>query len=95
MTDLIQDIALNFEYDGVKCEADDCLTAKGIYTFESRYLGNDVVIIAKYEDGDVVDYFNAFSCNSKFIPEGLEDLIKNMIKLFVKDGFVGWKENNL
>ena len=95
MTELIENIASAFDYNCRECDADDCLTTRGIYTFEGDYMCEDVVIIAKYEDGDVVDYFTAFSCNPKFIPEGLEDLIKNMIKLFIKDGFVGWKENYL
>ena len=92
MTGLIQEIAEDFEYNGTKCDDDDCLTAKGIYTFEGSYLGNDVVIIAKYEDDDVVDYFDAFSCNPNFIPSGLDQLIHDMIKMFVKDGFIDWKE---
>lgn len=92
MKDLIKEIAADFEYLPEIMDADDCLTTKGEYYFESKFMCSDFDLIAKFEDGDMIDFGVDFGCNEKHITEGFEMLLENMLKLFISEGFVSWKE---
>jgi hypothetical protein len=65
---------------------------KGEYTFESTFMGSDVDIIVTYEDEDCTDVSIFFSSDVRFIPEGTHELLTKMLKMFVKEGFINWRE---
>ena len=92
MKDLIKEIAADFEYNGVIQDKEDSIYIKGEYYFESKFMCSDFDLIAKFEDGDMVDFGVDFGCNEKHITEGFEMLLENMLKLFISEGFISWKE---
>ena len=92
MKDLIREIATDFEYHGVVQGEYDSIMIKGEYNFESTFMGSDVDIVVNYEDGDTTDILIDFTSDVRFIPEGTHELLTKMLKMFIKEGFVNWRE---
>jgi len=93
MKDLIREIAEDFEYHGVEQGPYDSTMIKGEYNFNSTFMGSDIDILVIFEDGDTTDIIIDLMCNVRMIPEGTEKLLNNMLKMFVKDGFINWRED--
>jgi len=92
MKDLVREIATDFEYSGVIQGEYDSIMIKGEYTFESTFMGSDLDIVVNYEDGDCTDISICFTSDVRFIPDGAYELLSKMLKMFVKEGFISWKE---
>ena len=92
MKDLVREIATDFEYSGVIQGEYDSIMIKGEYTFESTFMGSDLDIVVNYEDGDCTDISINFTSDVRFIPEGTHELLTKMLKMFVSEGFITWRE---
>ena len=92
MKDLIREIAEDFEYIGEPQGKYDSTLVRGEYNFCSTFMGSDVDIVVVYEDDDCTDIGIYFQANVTHIPEGIHPLISNMLKMFVAEGFLDWRE---
>jgi mannitol/fructose-specific phosphotransferase system IIA component len=92
MKDLIKEIAEDFEYHGVVQGEYESTMIKGEYNFSSTFMGSDIDILVIFEDEDTTDIIIDFSSDIRLIPEGTEKLLNIMLKMFVSEGFISWKE---
>ena len=93
MKDLVKEIATDFEYKGTVQGEYDSIMIRGEYNFESQYMGSDLDIVVTFEDADCTDISIHFTSDVRFIPEGTHELLSKMLKMFVKESFVDWREN--
>ena len=92
MKDLIKEIAEDFYYQGVVQGEYESTMIKGEYNFSSTFMGSDIDILVIFEDGDTTDVLIDFTSDVRFIPEGTHELLTKMLKMFVSEGFISWKE---
>tara|TARA_B110001454_G_scaffold191984_1_gene191992 strand:+ start:233 stop:529 length:297 start_codon:yes stop_codon:yes gene_type:complete len=93
MKDLIKEIAEDFEYHGIEQGKYDSTMIKGEYNFNSTFMGSDIYILVIFEDGDTTDIIIDLMCNVRMVPEGTEKLLNMMLKMFVSEGFISWRED--